>query len=134
MSRLRYLLVAGAFMFTTAVFAQQAGQAKAKETPIKITKFEAGKKLNTDDLGFLDLIYNSEGGKSHGGHGINIGGHHAHAEHTLADAEAREISKKIEDYTNTNKPEERKSSGDAHCYSYCYTNAGGNFVCYEYCY
>ena len=133
-----------AFMLATVTtaLAQNAPTGKPKENGSKgISKFEAGKKLTADDLGFLDLIYNSEGGKSRGKNAeINVAGHHVHAEHVLSEAEAKEISKKIADYAAANKPvpmkaddvKSRGAQGD--CYYYCYYDAYGNYICYWYCY
>jgi hypothetical protein len=138
MKMMKYLLVAGAFLFTTAAFAQDA-KAKAKEGAKEVSKFEAGKKLTAEDLGFLDLVYNSEGGKSRGKNAeINVAGHHLHADHALTETEATEINKKIADYKTANKPEKKeggsKSRGAGDCYYYCYYDAYGNYICYWYCY
>lgn len=135
MKRMKLLLMAGAFMMATGAFAQEADKTKAKEKATEVSKFEAGKKLTAADLGFLDLVYNSEGGKSRGKNAeINIAGHHAHADHALTAVEAEEVNKKIADYTTANKPEKGKSRGAGDCYYYCYYNAYGDYICYWYCY
>jgi len=117
-----------ALFVTTITFAQDA-----KKNATKIAKFEAGKTLSKDDLGFINVVVNGpEKSRGAAGAAVSIDKSKFTAGQKLTKAEADLLNTKAAAYGKAQKEPDSKTRG-AVCYYYYCDGYGNCYYVYYYC-